>query len=271
MLASEKTLAAYPFYTQHWWEFFLFIQNWVFILHFPPTAIHLNHLWSIAIEEQFYLVFPFFLLLIRNRKKLLRTGLLLLCCILIARCAYYQWVLTGNGLDKIYWNTFFRLDALITGFILYLIIQKKNITVNIHKAIRYIAWTAILLLAAGIAYYKSAKIDNQFLSTFGFTLIAIVYGYLLYATILKKSRIIDTISSDAFLRYTGRISYGMYLIHWPLFLVGFSVLNKFHTGLQENSLQLINAFCCIPLTFLISHLSFKYFESFFLKRKVRLG
>jgi peptidoglycan/LPS O-acetylase OafA/YrhL len=65
----------------------------------------------------------------------------------------------------------------------------------------------------------------------------------------------------------------MYIFHWPLFLVGFALINKafayLHFTPGGTVINIINVLICLPATYLISHLSFKYYESFFLKRKVR--
>jgi peptidoglycan/LPS O-acetylase OafA/YrhL len=264
---SKETFQAVTFYAHHWWQFFLFLQNWVFIFSYPLSAEHLNHLWSIAIEEQFYILFPLFLLLIRSRKKLLLACLALFVAGLITRSIYFYAFLEKNESLKIYWNSLFRLDPLLTGISLYFLFRKNRIPLWVQRAIHSISWVAISLLIGGAIYFNSVKLDNPFIATAGFSLIAILYGYIVYIALMKNNYLVSFFAKNSFLRYTGRISYGMYIFHWPLLLAGFTVLKKLHLDIGENTLVLLNSICCLPITYLLSHLSFTYFESFFLKQK----
>lgn len=270
LFTSAQTKQLTAFYQEHWWQFFIFIQNWIFIIDNPQSALHLNHLWSIAIEEQFYLIFPFLVFIIRKRKSLVIFGLSMLAFTIITRCIYYFWFLPSNEIDKLFWNTFFRLDALMLGLLLYLLFQSNYISSKLNNIIKSIAWSAIVFLLSGIIFYGSAKISNPFLLTLGFTLIALMYGFLMYSTILKRNVILNKITSNRFLRATGKISYGMYIIHWPIFLAGFSILHKLNINIGDSGILLLNAAICIPLTYGLSYFNFKYFESYFLSKKVKM-
>ena len=275
LFVSKTTLAAYPFYTNHWWQFFVFIQNWTFIYDFPPAAIHLNHLWSLATEEQFYLLFPLFILLVKDKKKLLITGSLLVALIVICRCLYFKFYIFNNEYEKIYWNTFFRMDSFMAGFILYLLYEKKAVTIKQVKNTKYLLWIVLLILITVIIINKTPNKSALFFTTAGYTIIAIVYACFLYLTLERKNKLINAITLNNLMRFTGKISYGIYIFHWPVYLFGFTLLNyvfnKLHFSTEGVSFRLINACCCIPITFFISHLSFKYYESYFLKWKVRSG
>ena len=97
-----------------------------------------------------------------------------------------------------------------------------------------------------------------------------MYGFLMYSTILKRNVILNKITSNRFLRATGKISYGMYIIHWPIFLAGFSILHKLNINIGDSGILLLNAAICIPLTYGLSYFNFKYFESYFLSKKVKM-
>jgi peptidoglycan/LPS O-acetylase OafA/YrhL len=270
LFISAQTKQLTPFYQEHWWQFFIFIQNWVFIFDNPQSALHLNHLWSIAIEEQFYMIFPFLVFIIRKRRSLIILGFAILALSLSSRCIYYFWSLPSNEIAKVNCNTFFRLDTLMIGLLLYLLFQSNYISSKSNNIIRSIAWSAIIILISGIIFYGSTKISSPFLLTLGFTLIAMMYGFLTYSTILKRNALLNNITSNLFLRVTGKISYGMYIIHWPIFLAGFSILHKLNINIGESGILLLNAAICIPVTYGLSYISFKYFESYFLSKKVKM-
>lgn len=272
---SKETQAANPFYTGHWWQFFLFIQNWVFIYDTTPTARHLMHLWSVATEEQFYLLFPVFILLVKQRKKLLLAAVTVMALAATGRCLFFY--LSKNVVDyeTVYFNTFFRIDSFAGGIFLFLLLEKKKNLLNTDKANQYLPGIIVLLMAIPVLIFRSPDKHTEFFSTVGYTFIALIYTWVLFVTITGRNRLVNTITTSKFLRYTGKISYGIYIFHYPLFQFGFAFLSKLyallHITTDTSLLAISNALICIPLTFLISHLSYTYFESRFLKLKVTMN
>ncbi len=271
LLSSRETLSSFTFYTDHWWQFFLFIQNWFFANNLVEVKTHLQHLWSIAVEEQIYLLFPLFIIFVRNKTKVFYIVLFMIVTILVSRWYYFNFIIQKEEYLKIYLNTFFRLDSFLSGVLVYLIYTEQA---KFSKAKTIISWVGLICLIAMFVYIivtNDAEKYNSFIPGGGYTIIAIMYAALLQNILLKKTRIINSVTSLRFLRYTGRISYGMYIFHWPFFMLGFVLLNKIFAFLNfspgSNTIHIINVLICIPATYLVSHLSFKYYESYFLKRK----
>lgn len=266
-VVSKTTQNQFPFYNDHWFSFFIFIQNWTYIFAPLQSIDHLNHFWSLAVEEQFYILFPLFILLAGRPVKILKASLFLLIIILISRNIYFFTL--SNNYQSIYWNSFYRADSFLIGsiiFVLYNYYKEQKLMFRIYKIIFTIS---VLLTAAGAFWYKSVSMSNPFFQTIGYTSIPIIFGYILLQCLNEPYKMLSRILSSPILRYTGKISYGLYIFHWPVYLFGFGILNKVFKNIQIGSLQLqaLNICLSILLTLLISHLSYKYFESFFLRLK----
>jgi len=272
LLSSKETLSSFTFYRDHWWQFFLFIQNWVFANNIDEVKTHLQHLWSVAVEEQIYLLFPLLLIFIRNKTKLFYSVLFIIIAIVISRWYYYTFIIPKEEYLRIFNNTFFRLDSFLSGVIVYFIYNQH---IEFPKAKTILKWLGLICFLVILTYIfivKDTEKNNAFIWGAGLTIIAIMYAGLLQVTLFKENKVINFITSSRFLRYTGKISYGLYIIHWPLFLAGFALLNKAfaYSGFtpNNNTIHLINVLICFPITYFIAHLSFRYYESYFLKRKL---
>ncbi len=269
-LASNDTIAAIPGYHYAVPATFSFLTNWLFIRHFPVSYEHLNHLWSLAVEEQFYLLFPLLVILIRKKKALLITGVLLIMTVFVSRWLYSLTVPPDEFL-KIHWNTFFHADSFLAGFVLYMLIENGYNTWLVNRY-SWICCVCFLLLATGMYVQGSMRIGYFFTGP-GFTLIAVLYAGVLLSVISEQHNLIKKISASSFLRYSGKISFGLYIFHWPVFLSGFKItkliLSKLHAETGANSIQLINALLSAIVVYAICTVSFRYYESFFLKWKLK--
>ena len=222
-------------------------------------------------EEQIYLLFPLFLILIKNKIRLFYCIVITIVINVISRWYYCNFIIPERKYLSIFYDTFFRLDSFLAGVLVYFIYTDFVKFGKFKISIYCFGLSSLLILLTYFVVSGNAEKNNAFISGGGYTFIAFMYAGLLQVILFEKSKIISALTSFKLLRYTGKISYGMYIFHWPLFVTGFALLNKGFASLNlhanTNIIHLINVFVCIPVTYLLSHLSFKYYESYFLKRK----
>jgi peptidoglycan/LPS O-acetylase OafA/YrhL len=183
-----------------------------------------QHYWSLAVEEQFYLVYPF-LFLIVSRLHGLRSGklrlywyrrlALILIVVWILSFAYNLVGITSSPIE-IYFSTISRIWELASGCLLALLRYSKVPTAS-PKRIKVFRYSGLIGIFCCSFFLSST---SQFP---GFVALIPVFGtcLLIYSSIYSvanESRIIS-IFSLPLIRYIGKLSYSMYLIHWPLLLL----------------------------------------------------
>ena len=180
-----------------WWAFPLFLQN--FLLPISTNAAGpLGVTWSLAIEEQFYLVWP---VVVRfcSVAQLRRLAVAEIC--LSPALRYY---LSLHRVD-LYTNIFCRLDGLMAGALLALLMRSENfVPAKLLKR----AWI-LLLIAAPLAFLTEALHARWIV--FSFT--ALASAAFIYVAMFSERKWLQTILTNRCLIYTGTISYGLYLLH----------------------------------------------------------
>jgi peptidoglycan/LPS O-acetylase OafA/YrhL len=180
-----------------WWAFPLFLQNFLLAIS-TNAAGPLGVTWSLAIEEQFYLVWP---LVVRfcSITQVRQLAIAEICLSPMLR--YYLWL---HHVD-LYTNIFCRLDGLMAGALLALLIRSDNF---VPSKLLQRAWI-LLLIAAPLAFLTEAFHARWIV--FSFT--ALASAAFVYVAMFSERKWLQRIMTNQFLVYTGTISYGLYLLH----------------------------------------------------------
>ncbi len=242
----------------------LFVANWHFILSsqgYFAQAISpspLLHMWSLAVEEQYYLIWPLVALFLLRKKgpRLVAVVAGIGAVASAVEMAILHFV--GTSTDRLYYGTDTRAQALLVGSMLGAIAATRD-----WRVVR-LGWsnsrpgrgTGLLLqLACPVALLWAMHAFNgqdTFLYEGGFFLVALATGGLLVCLTSWQNSLLATTLSLKPVVYVGRISYGLYVYHWPLFLA----INHSHTGLTGASLLAVR----LASTFAAAVLSFHLIE-----------
>lgn len=192
---------------------------WVFLSNWAQPLGHevagLTHFWSLAVEEQFYLVWPLVVLVLSNRRLLIAAiGLCVGALVL-------RLTMQAHGADPetLYHFTICRMDALLFGAIAALVAENPELR---SRAQRHIKWAmplaAGLFLAGGIPtlLYDRTHVLTQ---NIGYSLAGVSFALVVLRLVLADRTlpgVVDTILSTRPMRSVGKYSYAMYVVHFPL-------------------------------------------------------
>lgn len=262
----------FNYYKENLGFFYTYTQNWSYIYNGMPKEAHLNHTWSLAIDEQIYLVWPLLIWLCRTPKQLtyLCAGILLFS--LCFRIGYIQYLgYKPNTVHPIpyFHHTLCRIDSFGAGALLYCLVKFKSPWLT-KKKMLLVALVSLLLLILFMILDRSPNVYRYYLANFGFTLAGIHFSVWLYFGITGSSRILNSIFSNSVLVYVGKISYSLYVYHWPILVFLMARLSNFYSEITSASV-LMASLTCLVITFLVSMLSYEYFERPIVKIKRRFS
>lgn len=255
------------FYIQHQAWFWTYTQNWLFILHPPPRSVlALTHFWSLAVEEQFYLLWPFVILLFKKPKGLIYLLMILLLGVISLRFILWEFKIENLAYFNLY--TFSRIDGICIGSLLAVLR-----TVNYKAINRYFTIIVLGLAALNFVFYffnKRNQFSYPYLAIAGYTTFAIIFGLLVNEGVEKEKTFINTVLSFRPLRFFGTISYGLYVFHWPLYMMLAPGLSNWSAGnLRFMNPSIVASIVATLLAILVAWLSFHFFEKRFLLLKKR--
>ncbi len=187
---------------------FYYSNTW---LHRVPMSPGLGHLWSLAVEEQFYVVWPLCLsLFLGLRRRLTPTVATLVSAIVfIAVRRAYMWD-HGTTWLPLYTRLATRGDALLVGCLIAQLWVRRKLP---RRGIQIAGWIGLCYFL----YLVRVGASDSFLYRGGYTLIAVSIGFVLLA-VLETRWVFNRFLTLSPLRAIGRVSYSTYIWHLPIFV-----------------------------------------------------
>jgi peptidoglycan/LPS O-acetylase OafA/YrhL len=195
-----------------------YTSNLLGLLALDDVAPALQHLWSLAQEEQFYLVWPPLLLFVLARRpKRLPAVLLTLISVVVVERLLYVFFADDAGLGRIYIGPDMHADPLLVGCLFGVVYAHGRLPAVLRtRRRRTITSSLCLTLVLGWMFLVGPEPEAFVYATPALTLFAVAAGFLVLAAAVgddPTSRLL----SVAPLRFLGRISYSLYLWHLPIF------------------------------------------------------
>lgn len=236
--------------------YLLYVGNWDEWAGFDrPYA--LRHLWSLAVEEQFYLIWPALFMISSKYNMAKYVCIFTIIATIIFRIAFVLF----DYHDYIYHITITRGDSLLVGALLAITIKEKGLQYfNVSKSLCVLAIGCVII--AALAYINgSFSGKTPLILMFGLpSLFLIFVPVILLTFLLPRSHMFQHVLSSPVLTFMGRISYGMYVYHWFVIIL---IYNLNLIPIESYSFwprQALFLAYATPVTIILSWISYEYIE-----------
>jgi peptidoglycan/LPS O-acetylase OafA/YrhL len=244
-LISGKPLPPFHLQVYNW----TYLQNFALAFRWPNVSP--RHLWSLSVEEHFYLFWPVLIYLLSIRKILGASILIIVMAFVV------EYFMIEHGYIA-YYFTFARIDELAMGAVL-AVLEIKNKLIN-KNANKFLLISVILIIPTIAFMTIFTKINNSIIHTIKYSLLAFsftsIIGYLLS---LREASWVNRFLRFKPMLFSGKISYGLYIYHPLCIAASWSVFPKMNLVL----IFLI----AVGFTFFVASASYYLFELSFLKLK----
>ena len=249
---------------------YIYSSNWWYIFHkldyFDSFGAQspFKHLWSLAIEEQFYMFFPLIFLIFNRQKKeegqsssLNKNFLYIVLGLILISLVTHILLFDINNINRIYFGTDTRAFSLLVGVVGALVypMDKLSSPTNAKESVLYsvVSLTSISTLIA-IMFYTSEY--NTWLYRGGFLLVAVL-GLIIIISSGKQHTFISKALSFRPIVFIGKISYSLYLWHFPIIVLTTPVSEIGNPNLFYVTLRIILTFIAATLSYLFVETSIR--------------
>jgi len=253
---------------QEGWWFWLYLSN---IYYSMGGDVHRGPLmvtWSLAVEEQFYLIWPTVVFLCRPRI------LMKICFGLIVGALFFRLslVLAGVGVFPVYSLLPCRIDTLATGALIAILTRSQTPIARSTTIAKATLFASFITMLGIWTVGGTSEYSNKWWLTIGFTSLSIFFASLLWVVLTAKGNHFG----NRFLKirpmvFIGKISYGIYLIHTlTILFIQRYVFDPVKTSLIGEShffSQLLFFITCFIAVLLLASFSWHFLEKNILKLK----
>lgn len=203
-----------------------YVANWKYIadgssyFDFFRIESPFQHLWSLAIEEQWYIFWPLAVIaILKWRKGSARAVMWISIALALLSAAWMAYLFhPGDDPSRVYYGTDTRAQSLLVGAALAGALL-SGIEVS-HRVARFVLPLGSGLAGIGLLYIWSTASDSaEWYYTGGFLLLAAAVGAVILAAVQPEGNAVRSALSVRPLVWLGIVSYGIYLWHWPIFIV----------------------------------------------------
>jgi peptidoglycan/LPS O-acetylase OafA/YrhL len=270
---ATRVAGGEPWASLHEWGgvgwFFAYVGNlrtaW---MNTWPSVFLFVPLWSLQIEEQFYLLYPLVIARLSRRG----IGILLICCVvaapLLRSCLLLIW---RDHALACYVLTPCRMDSLALGGLVALMFRSPDRQPS-YARVRSVAMCSGAIATVMYVVCRLLGSATEYdlpMASIGYTVIDIAFASLLALIIVRPSGALINLLRWRPLVYTGQIAYGLYLLHEPTSLS----VRKVVSVIWRIDLATVPALA-LPIyfaaTFIVASLSWRFFESPILSLKARV-
>lgn len=248
----QEDFLASIFYVNNWWYIFQDLSYFEMMSGAPSL---LTHFWSLAVEEQFYIIWPLLiccgLVYQISKKQFVALTMLVACLSALLMAALYNPAIDPS---RIYYGTDTRAFSLLIGAALAFVWPSHKLTQTVPKAARMamdcIGGISLITLLFCMVYLNQY---DSFIYQGGMVFVSLVTAVLIAVLVHPSSRL-TTILQFKPLVWIGMRSYGIYLWHYPVILLTKPAIDTGGMNLWRIAFQLI-------LTIILAALSYKYIEN----------
>lgn len=258
IISVKHDIIAAIFYVSNWWYIAKDV-NYFEQFSFMP----LKHLWSLAIEEQFYIFFPVILVtLLLTIKKRYKIGFIFWGVSIIS-LGLMMFIYSINGdHSRVYFGTDTRLQTLLLGVILAFLWPPFKLKNDPPKVVKYVIDSiGSLSFIVLILLFFIINDETNWIYDGGFYLISILTLFII-ASVVHPSTWIAKIFSNPVLVFIGKRSYSLYLWH-------FAVISFVHSYYVDGQIPVYVYFIDISLTIIFAELSYRFIETPFRKEGIK--
>lgn len=257
----KSYLGQTPQETAHLINYLTFTSNFDFIAYGRPDASILGVLWSVAIEEQFYFIWPLLLILIPIRHYWL------LFISLIAISLVYR--ITHNEYYHIEFHTLSCMNDLVIGsFGAWTILRYKSLearllkTPNLLQIIPYTLFTIHFFVRDELLNWNESLIPYERIFS------SLIILWVILDQVINTNGIFR-LTRFRLLTTSGKYTYGMYCLHFLAILITITITKSLLHKDDFLIVLLVEPIFSLILTYFIAQISYHYFESYFLKLKTK--